>query len=109
MDDGVGDNHFGMEERAPRQQPVEEAAMAVRPVHHGRDGDLMSLIFRHLYRISQNCPTVRRLPLYAILRRNTTRLRPLGRSKASASCLLKDRLGTVRLTDLDRECLIEFG
>ena len=35
MNDGAGGQHLGVEQRAPRQQPVEETAMPVGPVHHG--------------------------------------------------------------------------
>ena len=39
MNDRVGDDHFGVEERPARQLPVEHAAVAVGPVHHGRHGN----------------------------------------------------------------------
>ncbi len=35
--------------------------------------------------------------------------KPIGRSKGFSMDLLKDRLGRVRIADLDRERLIEFG
>ena len=34
----LGRQHLRIEERMGGQQPMEEPAMAVRPVHHGRDG-----------------------------------------------------------------------
>ena len=38
MQHRAGGEHFGIEERAARQQPMEEPAMPVGPFHHRRDG-----------------------------------------------------------------------
>ncbi len=37
VDHGIGRHHFGIEQRALRQLTVEDAAMPVRPIHHGRN------------------------------------------------------------------------
>ena len=37
VDDRLGGDHLGVEQRAPRQQTMEDAAMPVRPVHHRGD------------------------------------------------------------------------
>jgi hypothetical protein len=44
MDHGTRRHHLGIEPRATRQQPVEDAAMPISPVHHRRDGKSMRLI-----------------------------------------------------------------
>ena len=49
MEHRVGRHHLGVEQRAPRQQAMEEPAMPVRPIHHGRDTE--SMVQGH-YRIS---------------------------------------------------------
>jgi hypothetical protein len=36
--------HFGVEERTPRQQPVEEPAVTVGPFHHRRHAKFVSRI-----------------------------------------------------------------
>jgi len=41
VDHRPGRQHLGVEPRAPRQQPVKDAAMPVSPVHHGCDGKSM--------------------------------------------------------------------
>ncbi len=40
----AGRDHLGVEQRAARQQAMEEPAMPVRPVHHRRDGEDIFLI-----------------------------------------------------------------
>jgi hypothetical protein len=37
MDHCVGGDHLGIEQRALRQLTVEDAAMPIRPIHHGSD------------------------------------------------------------------------
>ena len=39
MEHRAGGDHLGIEQRAPRQQAVEEPAVPVGPVHHRRDGE----------------------------------------------------------------------
>ena len=39
VDHGLGVHHFRVQARAGRQQPVEHAAMAVRPIHHRGDAE----------------------------------------------------------------------
>ena len=41
VNDGARRHHLGVEQRAPRHEAVEEPAMPVRPVHHGRDAEPM--------------------------------------------------------------------
>jgi hypothetical protein len=38
MDDGIGDDHLRVKERAPRQPTMEDPAVAVGPVHHRCNG-----------------------------------------------------------------------
>jgi hypothetical protein len=38
MDDGVGDDHLGVEQRTARQLAMQDPAMPIRPIHHRRDG-----------------------------------------------------------------------
>ena len=38
VDDGAGIHHLGVQQHMATQQPVQVAAMAVRPVHHRRNG-----------------------------------------------------------------------
>ncbi len=49
MDDGIGHYHLGVKQRTPRELAMEEPAMAVGPVHHGRHGQSMILIFQHFF------------------------------------------------------------
>jgi hypothetical protein len=49
MNDRIGNNHLGVEQGPLAQLPVKEPAMPVRPVHHGRSGYYMSLIFMHFF------------------------------------------------------------
>ena len=42
MNNRPGGHHFGIQQRMPRQQPQEVAAMSVSPVEHRRDGEAMS-------------------------------------------------------------------
>ena len=46
MDGGICHHHLGVEQRTRRQLPVKEAAMAVRPVHHGRNGKDFLFVFQ---------------------------------------------------------------
>jgi hypothetical protein len=39
MDDGIGDDHFGIKQRALRQLPVQKSAAGVGPVDHGGHGE----------------------------------------------------------------------
>jgi hypothetical protein len=43
VDDGGCSDHFRIEHRPPGHLAVEDAAMPVRPVHHGRDGQAMGV------------------------------------------------------------------
>jgi hypothetical protein len=38
---GLRRHHLRVQPRAPRQQPVEEPAMPIRPVHHGSDAEFV--------------------------------------------------------------------
>ena len=38
VNDGAGRQHFRVKPRAPRHQPVQVAAMPIRPIHHRRHG-----------------------------------------------------------------------
>ena len=46
MQHGAGGEHFGVQQRAPRQQAVEKPAMPVRPFHHRGDGEAIGPILR---------------------------------------------------------------
>jgi len=48
VDHRVGGHHLGVEQRALRQQPVEEPAMPVGPLHHRRDGEKIRSVFQRL-------------------------------------------------------------
>jgi hypothetical protein len=43
MDDGVGGDHLGVEARTAREQPMEKAAMPIRPFHHWGDGEAVGV------------------------------------------------------------------
>ncbi len=43
-----GGDHLRIDQRTPRQQAMEEAAMPVRPFHHGRDGETTFLVLQGL-------------------------------------------------------------
>jgi hypothetical protein len=47
MDDRVGDDHLGIEQRPFRQLPVKVPAVTIRPIHHRRDGIFMCSRSRH--------------------------------------------------------------
>src|SRR5262249_45824121 len=46
----AGRHHLGIDQRAAREQAMEEPAMAVGPVHHRGNTESMSLIWLHFYR-----------------------------------------------------------
>ena len=46
MQDRLRRHHLGVEPRAPRQQPMEEPAMPIRPIHHGRDAEAVAQLFQ---------------------------------------------------------------
>jgi hypothetical protein len=50
-----GRDHLGIEQRTPRDQPQEIAAMAVRPVHHRRDRQASVQAVRHLSSLPDRC------------------------------------------------------
>ena len=50
MDDSVGRDHLGIEQRVAGQMAVESPAIPVRPVHHRRDAEPMRLSFHRKYR-----------------------------------------------------------
>ena len=43
VDHGIGNDHLGIEQCASRELAVQEPAMPVRPVHHGRDGQVLCI------------------------------------------------------------------
>ena len=43
----AGGDHLGVDQRAAREQAMEEPAVPVRPVHHRRDAEPMSLFWLH--------------------------------------------------------------
>jgi hypothetical protein len=44
MDDSAGRDHLAVEQRAARQQAMEEPAMPVGPIHHRSDGEDISIM-----------------------------------------------------------------
>ena len=48
MQHGAGRDHLGIEQRPAREQAMEEPAVPVGPLHHGRDAEAMFLIFQML-------------------------------------------------------------
>jgi hypothetical protein len=47
MDHRIRGHHLAVQLRMTGNQPVEKPAMAVRPVHHGRDRESMKFVFLH--------------------------------------------------------------
>src|SRR5262245_37508544 len=46
VDHGTGGDHLGIDQRAAREQAVEEPAMPVGPLHHGGDGESVCSVFQ---------------------------------------------------------------
>src|SRR5207237_3266586 len=57
MNDGAGRQHLRIEPRAPTHQTVEDAAMPVRPIHHGCHGKAIVLRFQRFTLCSQGDET----------------------------------------------------
>jgi hypothetical protein len=47
VNDGAGRQHFRVKPRAPSHEPVQIAAMPIRPIHHRRDGKAPGAVFRY--------------------------------------------------------------
>jgi hypothetical protein len=65
----AGGEHFGVKQRAAREQPMEEPAMAIGPFHHRRDTEPMSLILHHFSCSLHPLGQVVCTRLYAMMRR----------------------------------------
>ncbi len=48
MEHRAGRDHLGIDERAAREEPMEEPAVAVGPIHHGGDAERISFVFQCL-------------------------------------------------------------
>jgi hypothetical protein len=49
MDERAGGHHLGVQQRMAAQQAVEIAAVAVRPIHHGGNGQAPEVGLRHVH------------------------------------------------------------
>ena len=47
MDNRIRRHHFRIKQNMRRQPPMKPAAMPVRPIHHGRNGNCKILLRRH--------------------------------------------------------------
>jgi len=45
-DDGLRRHHFGVEQRRAREAAMEDAAMPVCPIHHGRNGEHFIIVIQ---------------------------------------------------------------
>ena len=93
---GVGRHHLAVKQRMTGQLPVEHAAMAVRPLHHRRDGETPSIAFLRfylhatclhaLYRFDQMAIYVRSQPFFVPFRIRSRRARSRHREGPEAVC-----------------------
>ena len=82
-DDRLRRHHLGVEPRARREKPVQDAAMPVRPVHHRCNTKFMCLILLHYFDILQRL-TLRRAHIF--VSENTTRFATFRRLSVQDLC-----------------------